>query len=64
MSQKTNIEGGLPKKGGFGQFADLGGGAWQERGVRGVFEEGVDNLMHTMSLSSSKSLDHNCHGPI
>ena len=36
MSQKTNIEGGLPKKGGFGQFADLRGGAWQER-EGGVF---------------------------
>ena len=37
MSQKTNIEGGLPKKGGFGQFADLRGGAWQEREGGGVF---------------------------
>ena len=36
-SQKTNIEGGLPKKGGLGQFGDLGG-AWQEGG--GVFEGG------------------------
>ena len=35
--------GWLPKKGGVGQFADLGrggGGAWQERGG-GVFFEGV-----------------------
>ena len=36
MSQKTNIEGGLPKKGVFGQFADLRGGLGKkERG--GVF---------------------------
>ena len=32
MSQKTNIEGGLPKKGGFGQFADLGGGLGKKEG--------------------------------
>ena len=64
MSQKTNIEGGLPKKGGFGQFADLRGGLGKKERGGGVFEEGVDTLMHTMSLSSSKSLDHNCHGPI
>ena len=33
MSQKTNIERGLPKKGGFGQFADLRGGLGKkERG--------------------------------
>ena len=39
-SQKTNIEGGLPKKGGFGQFVDLReGGAWQER-RDSVFEGG------------------------
>ena len=31
-SRKTNIEGGLPKKGGLGRFANLRG-AWQERGV-------------------------------
>ena len=30
-SQKTDIEAELPKKGGFGQFEDLRGGAWQER---------------------------------
>ena len=40
------LEGGLPKKGGLGQFADLGG-AWQERGGGG-FEGGVDTPMHTM----------------
>ena len=38
---------GLPKKGGFGQFANLRGGAWQEREA-GVLE-GVDTLMHTMT---------------
>ena len=33
VSQKNNIQGGLPKKMGLGQFADLrGGGAWQEKG--------------------------------
>ena len=38
-SQKTNIDGGgLPQKGGLGQFTDLRG-AWQERG--GVFEGGA-----------------------
>ena len=33
--------GGLPKKGGgvLGQFANLGGGAWQEKGG-GAFEKG------------------------
>ena len=35
-SQKKNIEGGLPKRGGLGQFSDLRG-TWQERGG-GVFE--------------------------
>ena len=40
----------MPKKGGLGQFADLGGegGAWQERGAS-VLEGGVDIPMHTMS---------------
>ena len=34
VSQKTNIEGGLPKRGGLGQFADLrGGGLGQKEGV-------------------------------
>ena len=32
VHEKPNIEGGLPKKGGLGQFVDLRG-AWQERGV-------------------------------
>ena len=40
-SRKTNMEGGLPKKGGCGEFVDLRG-TWQERG-------GFHNLMHTMS---------------
>ena len=53
-SRKTNIEQyrrGVPKRGGFGLFADLsGGGAWQERGS-GVFEGvGIDTPMHTMAL--------------
>ena len=34
----------LPKRGGLGQFADLGGGAWYERG-------GVDTQMQTMLCS-------------
>ena len=29
---KNQYIGGLPKKGGLGQFVDLRGGAWQERG--------------------------------
>ena len=37
-SQKNNIKGGLPKKGGLGQFANLRG-PWQERGG-GVLEGG------------------------
>ena len=37
---KNQYIGGLPKKGGgLGQFVDLRGGAWQERGG-GVFEGG------------------------
>ena len=40
--------GGLPKKGGFRQFADLRR-AWQERG--GYFwGGGVDTTMHTMLI--------------
>ena len=35
----TNTEGGLPKKRELGQFVDLRGGAWQERGG-GIFEGG------------------------
>ena len=47
-SRKTNIDGGLPKRGGLGQFANLmRGGAWQERG-RGVFEREGDAPMYTM----------------
>ena len=40
----------MPKKGGFGQFADLrGGGGLGKKEGGGVFEEGgVDTLMHTM----------------
>ena len=47
-SQKTNIEGGLPKKGGFGQFVDLreGGGLGKKEGI--VFLRGVDTSMHLM----------------
>ena len=42
------LRGGLSKKWGLGEFADLRGGAWQERGG-GVFERGeVDTPMHTM----------------
>ena len=40
ISRKTGIEGGLPKKEGLGEFADLGGGGLaRQRGV--VFEEGL-----------------------
>ena len=34
----------MPKKGGLGQFADLRGGAWQERGG------GTDTLTQTMNM--------------
>ena len=48
-SRKTNIEGRLPRKGGgLGQFADIRGGAWQERGG-GFFQGSVDTPMHTMT---------------
>ena len=50
-SRETDIEGGLPKKRGLGQFADLRG-TWQERGS-GVFEGMVDTPMHTMLTLSS-----------
>ena len=43
---KTDIEGGLPKKGGLGQFADLGGGLGKNKGGS-VFERGVDTPIHT-----------------
>ena len=46
VHKKPVERGGLPKKGGLGQFADLRG-AWQERGG-GVFERGIDAPMHTM----------------
>ena len=36
VNEKPIQRGGLPKKGGLGQFSDFRGGAWQERG--GVFE--------------------------
>ena len=38
--------GGLPKKGGLGQFADLEGETWQERGGVGVFEGGSYSNAH------------------
>ena len=38
-SRKTNIEGGLPKKRGLGQFADLREDLARKRG--GVFEGGL-----------------------
>ena len=43
--------GGLPKKCGLRQFADLREGACQERG-RVVFLRGVDTPMHTMSAAN------------
>ena len=45
-SQKTNIEGGLFKKRGLGQFANLGGLGKKEAVV---FLSGVDTPMHTMN---------------
>ena len=45
-SRKTDIEGGLPKKGGFGQFADLREGLGKK--VEVVFLRGIDTPMHTM----------------
>ena len=47
-SQKSNIEGGIAWKGGPGQFADLGGGAWQERGGWCFWGGGAHTPMHTM----------------
>ena len=44
-SQKNNIEGGLPKKGGLGQFADLRVGLGKKRGEGGV---------HTMVMETPK----------
>ena len=46
-SRKTDIEGGLPKRGGLIQFADLKG-AWQERRGWCFWGWGVDTPMHTM----------------
>ena len=46
-SWKTNIEGGLPKKEGLGQFVDFRGGGGLARKRGGVFEGG-DTPMHTM----------------
>ena len=37
-SRKTNIEGGLPKKEGLGQFADLRGGDLGRKEGVGLFE--------------------------
>ena len=51
-AQKTNIEGGCPKRG-LEQFADLVG-AWQERSD--VFEWGVHNPMHNTIISFKKGL--------
>ena len=45
-SRKTDIEGGLPKKEGLGQFADLRGTLARKRG--GLFLRGVDAPMHTI----------------
>ena len=48
---KNQYRGGeLPKKGGgLGQFVDLRGGAWQERG-------GVDTPMHTMMCGDNLTM--------
>ena len=46
---KNQYIGGLPKKGGLGQFVDLRGGLGKKGG--GVFEGGVDTLMPTMTKS-------------
>ena len=46
-SWKTNIEGGLLKKGELGQSRFKGGGLRKKEGS-GVFEGGVDTPMHTM----------------
>ena len=54
--KNTNIEGGLLKKGGLGQFADLRG-TWQER-EDGVFEEGVDTPMHTLGGDYEPQICH------
>ena len=53
--RKTNIEGGLPKKG-VAQFAYLRGGLGKKEGggvffLRGGGGRGVDNPMHTMKYT-------------
>ena len=56
ISQKTDKEEGLPKKGGFGQFADLrgeGGRLVKKEGVV-FFEGGGDTPIHTMLLDQLK----------
>ena len=51
-SRKTNIEGGLPKKGErLGQFPDLSGGLARKRGW--WFWGGVDTPLHTMYRNQS-----------
>ena len=56
---KNQYIGGLPKKGGLGQFVDLRGGAWQERGggvLRGgwypnvYYEDLVNIIQNTPEL--------------
>ena len=47
-SRKTNIEGGLPKKGGLGQFVDLRGTLARKRGW--CFWGGVDTPMRSMRV--------------
>ena len=51
--------GGLPKKkgGGLGQFPDLRGGAWQERGG-GVFEGGWYPNAHCLLRQQRQNLNH------
>ena len=53
-SRKTNKEGGLPKKGGLVQFANLRGGFAGKRG--GVLEgEGIYTPMHTMKYECNSA---------
>ena len=47
VDAKSNLLGGVALKRGFGHFADLRGGAWQERGGW-CFWDGVDTTMDTM----------------
>ena len=46
----------MPKRGGFGQFADLRVGLGKKEEV--VFLRGGDTLMHTMNQVSQRSLFH------